>query len=75
MEKNGIDMTGRWFVHFGYLDKVEGSRIVTLNGEFDPDDLLDEITKSIYATLDEGIRQALDEMGVVMVIRNLTRIG
>ena len=75
MEKNGIDMTGRWFVHFGYLDKVEGSRIVTLNGEFNPDDLLDEISKAIYATLDDGIRQSLDEMGVVLVIRNLIRIG
>ena len=75
MEKNGIDMTGRWFVHFGYLDKVEGSRIVTLNGEFNPDDLLDEISKAIYATFDDGIRQSLDEMGVVLVIRNLIRIG
>ena len=75
MEKNGIDMTGRWFVHFGFLDKVEGSRVVTLNGEFNADDLLDEITKSIYATLDDGIRRALDEMGAVLVIRNLNRIG
>ena len=75
MEKNGIDMTGSWFVHFGYLDKVEGSRIVTLNGEFNPDDLLDEISKAIYATLDDGIRKWLDEMGIVLVIRNLNRIG
>ena len=74
-EKNMIDLSGHWLVHFGYLDKMEGSRIITLNGKFDKDTFLDEIGKHIYDTFDEGVRKTLDDLGVVLVVRNMSRIG
>ena len=68
-------MTGKWFVNFGYLDKMEGSRIITLNGWFNQDDLLDKISDAVYESLNDDLKRQLDELGAVVIIRNLTRIG
>lgn len=73
--KDEIDMTGKWFVNFGYLDKMEGSRIITLNGWFNQDDLLDKISDAVYESLNDDLKRQLDELGAVVIIRNLTRIG
>ena len=73
--KDEIDMTGKWFVNFGYLDKMEGSRIITLNGWFNQDELLDKISDAVYESLNDDLKRQLDELGAVVIIRNLTRIG
>ena len=74
-DKDEIDMTGKWFVNFGYLDKMEGSRIVTLNGLFNQDELLDKISDAVYESFNDDLKRKLDELGAVVVIRNLARIG
>ena len=74
-DKDEIDMTGKWFVNFGYLDKMEGSRIVTLNGWFNQDELLDKISDAVYESFNDDLKRKLDELGAVVVIRNLARIG
>lgn len=73
--KDEIDMTGKWFVNFGYLDKMEGSRIITLNGWFNQDDLLDKISDAVYESLNDDLKRQLDGLGAVVIIRNLNRIG
>lgn len=72
-----INLTGSWFVHFG-LDtlqgKIEGSRIITLKGNFNPDNLIDILTDAIYGTLPDNVKEFIDKSGQRIAIRAFNRI-
>lgn len=74
---NSINLSGNWFVHFG-ADlpdcSIEGSRILTLKGNFDPDTLIDVLVKSIYNDLPEKGKEWLDKYNQRIVIRSFNRI-
>ena len=72
--KNPIDMTGVWFVYLGVGDAIECSRIVTLNGVYDKDTIIADMTKAVYDSLNDDVKKYVDEQGQ-LCIRNLTRIG
>ena len=74
---NLIDLTGHWFVHFGVdLEeaKIEGSRILTLNGGFDPDKLIDILCKHIQDSLPQKAKDIIVRSGQRIVIRSFNRI-
>ena len=74
---NKIDLSGHWFVWFGVeleAGKLEGSRIITLNGKFDPDDILSILIDKIQETLPKYARDFLDEHDRKVVIRSFNRI-
>ena len=76
-KKEMVDLTGHWFVNFGTkMDRIEieGSRIVTLTGLYDPDTFLDILTKSITDSLPEAARKILEESSQRIVIRTFNRI-
>ena len=74
---DSICLTGCWFVHFG-LDilqgKMEGSRIITLKGNFNPDNLIDTLTDAIYETLPDNAKAFVDNSGQRIAIRAFNRI-
>ena len=75
--KEMIDLTGHWFVYFGVdLEeaKIEGSRVLTLNGEFDPDDLIDLLVHHIQDSLPQGAKDIISKSGQRIVIRSFNRI-
>ena len=61
---DSINLTGCWFVHFG-ADlpdcRIEGSRILTLNGNFDPDTLMDVLVENLYNDLPEKGKEMLSK--------------
>ena len=73
-----INLTGNWFVHFG-ADmpdcSIEGSRILSLKGNFNPDTLIDMLVDNIYKDLPENGRKMLDAHNSRIVIRAFNRIG
>lgn len=74
---NSINLTGNWFVHFGANlpdCSIEGSRILTLKGNFDPDTLMDVLVENIYNDLPEKGRELLDKHNQRIVIRTFNRI-
>lgn len=74
---NSINLTGCWFVHFGAdlpSMKIEGSRILSLKGNFDPDDLMDIIVDAIYNDIPEKAKELLDKASQKPVIRAFNRI-
>ena len=76
-KKEMVDLTGHWFVNFGAdlaTAKIEGSRIVTLTGSYDPDTFMDVLTKSITDSIPEQAREILEESGQRIVIRAFNRI-
>ena len=74
---SSINLTGCWFVHFG-ADmpdcRIEGSRILSLKGNFDPDTLMDVLVENIYNDLPEKGRELLDKHNQRIVIRTFNRI-
>lgn len=76
-EKKLVDLTGHWFVNFG-VDmqdgKMEGCRILTLNGDFDPDTLVDVLVDSIQQSLPQEAKDALAESKQRIIIRAFNRI-
>ncbi len=74
---NSINLTGNWFVNFG-ADlpdySIEGSRILTLKGNFDPDTLIDVLVENIYNDLPEKGRELLDKHNQRIAIRTFNRI-
>ena len=74
---NSINLTGNWFVYFG-ADmpdcSIEGSRILTIKGNFDPDTLIDVLVENIYNDLPEKGKEALDKHNSRIVIRSFNRI-
>ena len=76
-KKEMVDLTGHWFVNFGaqlVSANIEGSRILTLNGEFDPDDLLDLLVKHITDTLPDEAKKLIEKSEQRIVIRSFNRI-
>ena len=75
--KNLVDLTGHWFVNFG-VDlpeaTIEGSRILTLNGGFDPDIFIDVLTAKIQDTLPQNARDIITKSGQRIIIRAFNRI-
>ena len=74
---NSINLTGSWFVHFGLVSlqgNMEGSRILTLKGNFDPDNLIDILTDAIYGDLPDNAKEFVDGSGQKVVIRAFNRI-
>lgn len=76
-ETNLLDLTGHWFVSFGVdTQKVnlEGCRILTLNGGFDPDTIIDVLVDSIQKSLPQEAQDALKAMNQSIIIRAFNRI-
>ena len=77
-EKNMIDLTGHWFVNFGVDmqdgSKMEGCRILTLNGGFDPDTFIEVLMDSIQQSLPQEAKDALAESKQRLIIRAFNRI-
>ena len=74
---NSINLTGCWFVNFGVNlpnYNIEGSRILTLKGNFDPDDLMDILINAIHNDLPQDIKETLEKYGCKVVIRAFNRI-
>ena len=74
---NMVDLTGHWFVHFGGeydTAKIEGSRILTITGEFDADHLLDSLTQHLQDSLPESVQELIKKNNDRIVIRSLNRI-
>ena len=72
-----INLTGSWFVHFGletFQGKMEGSRIITLKGNFNPDNIIDILTDAIYGTLPDNAKEFIDKSGQRIAIRAFNRI-
>ena len=74
---NSINLTGNWFVNFGADlpdGSIEGSRILTLKGNFDPDTLMNVLVENIYNDLPEKGKEMLDKNNQRIVIRAFNRI-
>lgn len=74
---DSICLTGCWFVNFGAdlaTAKLEGSRILTLKGNFDPDNLMDILVEAIYSDLPDNAKELLDNANLKPVIRAFNRI-
>lgn len=76
-KKEMVDLTGHWFVSFGVEveeGKMEGSRILTLRGEFDPDTLIDVLTSTVQKSMPKYARELLDKHKQKIIIRSFNRI-
>ena len=76
-KKDMVDLTGHWFVSFGVEveeAKMEGSRILTLRGEFDPDTLIDVLTSTVQKSMPKYARELLDKYKQKIIIRSFNRI-
>ena len=74
---NSINLSGCWFVNFGAdfpNGSIEGSRFLTLKGNFNPDNLMDVLVENIYKDLPEEAREILDKHKQRIVIRAFNRI-
>ena len=74
---NSINLSGCWFVNFGAdfpNGSIEGSRFLTLKGNFNPDTLMDVLVENIYKDLPEEGREILDKHKQRIVIRAFNRI-
>ena len=76
-KKNMVDLTGHWFVNFGADTedaKIEGSRILTINGPFDADTLMTTLTEHVQDSLPDPAKKILKKSGQKIVIRAFNRI-
>ena len=76
-QKDMVNLTGHWFVNFGVQNgdsSIEGSMILPLKGNFDPDTLLDVLTDTIQKSLPQQAKDALAEWNLKLVIRSFNRI-
>lgn len=76
-KKEMVDLTGHWFVYFGVEvedGKMEGSRILTLRGEFDPDTLIDVLSSTVQKSMPKYAREFLDKHKQKIIIRSFNRI-
>ena len=69
-----IDMTGDWFVSFGIHDKIEGSYIVTIEGNFDKSEVIAYITNAIVSGFDDNAKKTVRKYGP-LIIRSMTRLS
>jgi hypothetical protein len=73
-----VNLTGNWFIYFGANlpdCSIEGSRILSLKGNFNPDTLLDVLVDNIYNDLPEKGKEMLEAHKARIVIRAFNRIG
>ena len=68
-----IDMTGDWFVSFGIHDKIEGSYIITIEGNYDKSEIIANITDAIVSGLDDNAKKTVEKYGP-LIIRSITRL-
>ena len=76
-DKNMVDLTGHWFVNFGVNTpevNMEGCRILTLNGFFDPDTFIEVLVDSIQKSLPQEAKDALATSKHRLIIRAFNRI-
>lgn len=77
-QKDMVNLTGHWFVNFGVQgpesQSIEGCRILTLNGKFDPDTLIDNLVNALYRDLPQQAKDLMAEWNVRLVIRAFNRI-
>ena len=74
---NMVDLTGHWFVNFGgefQTMNMEGSRVLTINGKFDADNLMEVLTKQIQDSLPDSLRERLEKNNDRITIRAFNRI-
>jgi hypothetical protein len=69
-----IDMTGTWFVSFGYGIFIEGSKLFTLGGLFKKETLIEYLTRMITKELPDNAKAILDEHSANIVIRSINRL-
>ncbi len=74
-----LTMSGHWFVNFGCSvdnnkPKIEGSRIVEINGTVDCDKFLDELSDKILASLAQDIKDIVAENNLTLIIRSMTKL-
>lgn len=74
-----LTMSGHWFVHFGCdvddsKPKIEGSRIVEINGTVDCRKFLDELSDKILASLPQDIKDIAVENNLKLIIRSMTKL-
>lgn len=72
-----INLTGCWFVNFGADlpdGSIEGSRILTLKGNFDPDTLMNMLEENIYDVIPERGKEMLNKHNKRIIIRAFNRI-
>ena len=69
-----IDMTGAWFVSFGIHDKIEGSSVITIKGNFDKSEIIANITDAIVSGLDDNAKKTVEKYGP-LIIRSITRLS
>lgn len=76
-QKDMVNLTGHWFVNFGVQNgdsSIEGCRILTLKGNFDPDTLIDILVDALHKDLPQKARDILAEWNLKLVIRAFNRI-
>ena len=72
-----INLTGCWFVYFGADlpdGSIEGSRILTLKGNFDPNTLMNVLEENIYNDIPERGKEMLNKHNQRIIIRSFNRI-
>ena len=68
-----VDLTGVWFIYFAVDGVLEGSRILTLNGEFKKETLQDYLINHLFESLPQKV--ATQEYKNRLVIRAFNKIG
>ena len=72
-------VNGHWFVHFGAgisadSPKVEGSKIVEITGTFDGDEFLDLLSKRVFDSLSQAIKDLISENDLTLIIKSLSKL-
>lgn len=71
-KKTTMDLSGVWLVHFGG-NEIEGSRIITLTGDFNKETFLTELCNNIMSSLPQAAKDVLGNNTIV--IRSMSRLG
>ncbi len=74
-----LTMSGHWFVNFGSSvddnkPKIDGSKIIEVNGTVDGDKFLDELSNKIFDTLPQDIKDIAVENNLKLIIRSMSKL-
>ena len=74
-----LTVDGHWFVHFGAginadSPKVEGSKVVEITGTFDSDEFLDLLSKRVFDSLSQDIKDLISENDLTLIIKSLSKL-
>ena len=74
-----LTVDGHWFVHFGAgIDadspKVEGSKVVEITGTCDSDEFLDLLSKRVFNSLPQDIKDLISENNLTLIIKSLSKL-